>query len=168
MVETCAHEKKQLSRRKLKNDTFANYYQCLDCGRPVGSAVASREAEKIQRGLLPLFDDALQRAKEQERADAWHEQQAQRTQQEAMSRELWWDVYNSHLASPAWKAIRQRIMRRDNFICQGCLERPACDVHHLTYRHLEHEFMFELIAVCRACHDRWREYVAGQDRPWLL
>jgi len=32
---------------------------------------------------------------------------------------------------------------------------PATEVHHLTYQHVGHEFLFELVAICRECHTRW-------------
>ncbi len=64
------------------------------------------------------------------------------------------DEYDVYLASPEWQAKRAKILKRANGICEGCLERKATQVHHLTYEHVYHEFMFELIAVCDKCHAR--------------
>ena len=168
MVNECLHERKQLCRRLLANETWANYYQCQECGRAVGSAVSKSEAERIHPGLLPVFDDERRKTQEQQRVQAWRDQQAQRHQEQEMSQALWWDVYRAYLDSAAWQAKRQAVLRRDEWICQGCLERPACDVHHLTYKHLEYEFLFELVSVCRACHDRWHSFVEEQERPWVV
>ncbi|MCK1357156.1 MULTISPECIES: hypothetical protein [unclassified Bradyrhizobium] len=34
------------------------------------------------------------------------------------------------------------------------MDRKATQVHHLTYKHIFREFVFELIAVCDECHSR--------------
>lgn len=62
--------------------------------------------------------------------------------------------YDDYLRSPQWKRKASLIMQRANHRCEGCLSRPATQVHHLTYKHKFHEFAFELIAVCETCHDR--------------
>jgi 5-methylcytosine-specific restriction endonuclease McrA len=38
----------------------------------------------------------------------------------------------------------------------GCQSR-ATQVHHLTYRHLGNEPLFELMAICRDCHEQLTE-----------
>ena len=35
----------------------------------------------------------------------------------------------------------------------GC-KRTASDVHHLTYAHWRNEPLFDLISVCRPCHEQ--------------
>lgn len=61
--------------------------------------------------------------------------------------------YHEYLVTPEWGSIRARVLKRDNNICQGCLEQPATQVHHLSYEHQGHEFAFELVGVCRDCHE---------------
>lgn len=54
-----------------------------------------------------------------------------------------------------WKKnIRPKVFSRDNYTCQGCLEKKAQVVHHTTYDHIGKEFMFELISLCFECHER--------------
>ena len=60
--------------------------------------------------------------------------------------------YDEYLQSDKWKAIRLKVLKRDNNLCQGCLEAPAQDVHHITYDNFGDELMFELLSVCRDCH----------------
>lgn len=62
--------------------------------------------------------------------------------------------YDIYLKTPGWRARRAKVMKRANGICEGCLERQATQVHHLTYGHVFEEFMFELVAVCDECHAR--------------
>lgn len=59
--------------------------------------------------------------------------------------------YEAYINSPEWKTLRLKILERDNFICQICGS-AAEEVHHLTYKHLGHEFYFELISLCEKCH----------------
>lgn len=38
------------------------------------------------------------------------------------------------------------------FMCEGCLERPATQVHHLHYQRVFDECLFDLVAICDRCH----------------
>ena len=60
--------------------------------------------------------------------------------------------YAVYLESPEWKEKRKLVMKRDRNRCQSCLADDATEVHHITYRHLFNEPLFDLVAVCRACH----------------
>jgi hypothetical protein len=61
--------------------------------------------------------------------------------------------YKNYLLCPEWKKKRKFIIQRDK-ICQGCLDAPIHQVHHLTYRNVGNELMFELVGLCRECHSR--------------
>jgi 5-methylcytosine-specific restriction endonuclease McrA len=76
--------------------------------------------------------------------------------------------YRDYLKSPKWWLIRDLVLKRDKRLCQGCLTNEATQVHHLTYRHLFNEFMFELISVCSACHQRLHgpDPQAGEALPY--
>lgn len=64
------------------------------------------------------------------------------------------DQYNEYLKSDQWRALRTKVLSRDNFICQSCLTEKAAEVHHLTYDNLFNEHAFELVSLCKACHER--------------
>ncbi len=66
----------------------------------------------------------------------------------------WRQLYHEYIDSEEWKALRKIILERDNYNCQICNEK-ARDVHHLTYKHLKNEFHFELVALCRDCHEKY-------------
>ena len=68
-------------------------------------------------------------------------------------REEWWRKYNAYLLSAQWKAKSRAVIRRADGICEGCLSRPATQAHHVTYRHVFNELLWELRAVCSKCHD---------------
>ena len=66
-------------------------------------------------------------------------------------------AYADYLASSEWAERRALVMRRCGGVCEGCRKAGADDVHHLTYQHIGAEFLFELVGLCRGCHDRWHE-----------
>lgn len=59
--------------------------------------------------------------------------------------------YDDYLTSDKWYVIRNTVMERDNYKCQIC-KNKATDIHHLTYKNFGKEYLFELVALCRACH----------------
>lgn len=61
--------------------------------------------------------------------------------------------YHQYLRTEEWKRKRQAVLVRDHYLCQGCLLRRAVDVHHTTYSHIYRELMFQLVSLCRECHD---------------
>ena len=62
------------------------------------------------------------------------------------------EMYHLYLRSPKWKAKRKSVMTRDHGKCCFCGAR-AVDVHHLTYARIFNESLFDLVAICRECHD---------------
>lgn len=63
--------------------------------------------------------------------------------------------YRAYLSSSDWALKRDAVMERAEGLCEGCRARPATEIHHLSYDHVGDEFLWELAAVCRPCHDRW-------------
>lgn len=61
------------------------------------------------------------------------------------------DDFQAYYWSPEWEERRLRVLRRDHSTCQIC-GNDAEIVHHLTYAHFKHEFLFELISLCSQCH----------------
>lgn len=61
--------------------------------------------------------------------------------------------HSAYLQSSDWKRKRLLVLKRDNCICQGCLEAKATEVHHKSYRYWKNEPLFDLISVCKKCHD---------------
>lgn len=65
--------------------------------------------------------------------------------------------HQQYLKTPQWKDMRLKVLKRDDYTCQGCLENPATEVHHITYDNWKNEFMFELMSLCRECHSRFHK-----------
>ena len=62
--------------------------------------------------------------------------------------------YKQYLNSELWKFKRKKVLERDNYLCQACLTNKADEVHHLTYDNCYDEPLFELISVCKRCHQK--------------
>jgi 5-methylcytosine-specific restriction endonuclease McrA len=67
--------------------------------------------------------------------------------------ERWWELYNEYLASPEWASKRLRVRARDYGRCQLCNSDCFLDIHHLTYNRVGDEALFDLVTLCRNCHD---------------
>jgi 5-methylcytosine-specific restriction endonuclease McrA len=65
---------------------------------------------------------------------------------------IWKIEHEEYLHSDKWKAIRLKVLKRDNHLCQVCLDYPATEVHHLNYINWKNELMTDLLSVCRDCH----------------
>lgn len=66
----------------------------------------------------------------------------------------WPALYAGYLKSEEWALRRDLVLQRAGGRCEGCRLKAASEVHHLTYEHVTHEFLFELVALCDGCHDR--------------
>ncbi len=61
-------------------------------------------------------------------------------------------AYEWYLGTNFWRAKRNEAMARANHVCQRCGERPATEVHHLTYERVFNEMAADLLPVCSPCH----------------
>ena len=102
--------------------------------------VTKAEAEKI------LADIAVRRQQEWDIRSAASQAKfaGEREQRDADRRQ--------YLRSDAWAELRRAILRRDKWLCQGCLKATATQVHHLTYANLYNELCFQLVSLCADCH----------------
>lgn len=75
--------------------------------------------------------------------------------------------YAEYLASPQWRRIRQRVLRRDRGLCRSC-GRRAYQVHHGSYSRatMEGRELSQLFAVCGRCHLAATFSVTGSKRTW--
>lgn len=155
-LDQCQHTNWKHTRRGT-----GIWKQCTDCFRAVGSAVSKNKFLPGQIDVMPIFDEQARRTIE----DQWmHERQSEREQQQQRTKEERRSKYEAYLLSPAWHALRIKVLRRDNYLCQACYEARATDVHHKTYEHLFNEPMFDLESVCRPCHERLHD-ITPESEP---
>ncbi len=143
----CLHDRRELRYRVIKGGSVAYVRQCPDCGdtsSPVKTSVALKEADGEP---IPDYDENAENNYHRLKQEAFKE--AERQLQGEVSTE-----YKEYLQSLEWDAKRRRVLRRAGGLCEGCLERPATQVHHHNYQNLGSEFMWQLSAVCNECHER--------------
>jgi 5-methylcytosine-specific restriction endonuclease McrA len=144
--QSCPCIAKADSFRTLSNGTEQWGYQCLACGK---FSVRSRKSFTCRPNRE--FDPAIR--------DSFYEQQITASKQfytrkRAAERDAWMLRHDAYLRSEKWRKLRGEALKRDKYLCQGCLSAQASCVHHLSYDHHQNELLFELVSLCSACHDR--------------
>lgn len=79
----------------------------------------------------------------------------------------WFAEHAAYLATPEWFFKRGQVLNRDGYQCQARLQSCrgiATQAHHLTYKHWRNEPLFDLVAVCEACHEAVT-YMDREGRP---
>lgn len=158
-ITQCAHDEIELRRRVQSNGVEVVMRQCLGCGGNRGNVKKSSVSE-AEYAALPEWDETW---KERQQA-GWEARQAAFEAARAEEQRQWREFYDAYLLSDAWAARRRQVLDRAEGLCEGCGERRATQVHHLTYAHLGDEFLWELKAVCRACHTR----LHGVNEPTMI
>jgi hypothetical protein len=139
----CAHEQSELRVRITVSGSKQYVDQCVECGRATSSPVAHNHARVRALTAEVPFDPTLH--------DRWFERyRIARGQRDT----AWFAAYNAYLQTEAWRERRRLVMQRAGDVCEGCRQQPATQVHHLTYQHVSEEFLWELVAICDACHER--------------
>lgn len=138
---TCGHANPVMV--KAKDSAGRAYYikQCQTCYRKLGSNIGKEHATGREPAMIEVDWDYFYQGRSRIKQAMWQEQH-----------EEWLDEHNAYLQSPEWKAKRLLVLKRCNGICEGCLQRKATIVHHLTYAHWRNELLFELVGVCDCCH----------------
>ncbi len=145
----CQHPQTELRDYRTSNGGWQRKDQCLICG-----SSASQAKPRDKNSSVPEWDARL--------STLWETQcNARRRKIEDMliERTANWEtegypLYEDYLKSDAWKRKRSLVLARDKQTCQSCLEQPATEVHHLTYDQIFEEYLFDLVSVCRKCHER--------------
>ncbi len=142
------------SGRRLvaKRDSIGRTHFVLQCLR-CGSAEPVKKTELTQREMdaAPDFDAGL--------ADRWNwKRQSYARELHNARREAEHDAFRGEheafLRSAAWQDMRRRVFDRCGGICEGCRMRRAVQVHHRNYTYkFGCEMLFDLVAVCRECHE---------------
>lgn len=145
----CDHEQSAVRKQTVRGGGIHYVRQCLRCGQRVSNAMSREVAIELAGGNEPPpFDSVLFEAWEKAKAD--HAAEISRR----FDRSAFFEEYSRYLAGPVWAEKRRLVLARANSICEGCGKAPANEVHHLSYKHVGSEFLFELVAVCQQCHNR--------------
>lgn len=138
----CEHTERRLRRRTLASGTVTYWHQCSTCGH--GVQVRKSGLCDLERLTASEWDSDLH--------DRWYRDQLDTYK--ATEDAKWWAWYSSYLQSEQWLHKRELVLNRARGRCEGCGERRATQVHHLTYQRAGDEMLFDLAAICDHCHDR--------------
>lgn len=148
----CRHSETSLVQFTAANGSIHIRRCCIHCGQLTGISLKREPHHASLPNYSPTTRDLYEARRERKRSEVI--QKHVRLQRDKDS-EFWRD-YNEYLASDAWKIRRQKVLRRSGGLCEGCLERPATEVHHTTYDNVFDELLFQLRALCKECHDKCR------------
>lgn len=159
---TCEHpeERTELRQRLVGGGSVMVGHQCKNCGGLVGKWVKLERVPKWRE--LPQWDHGIESLWRESEKKYMHEFRAWRVQQDGIAAfgrgeedkpDAFWEKYNEYLRTPQWAEKRALVLKRANGICEGCGVNAATQVHHLTYAHVGREMLFELVAICDACHE---------------
>jgi hypothetical protein len=146
-------------RRTIRGGSIQYIQQCLDCGQSVGNP-RKHSAELLS---APIFDEELESKVGRARNVAYQELIQKHIRIQRDRTVGFWEKYNKYLLSQEWGIKRSKVLARAQANCEGCGMRPPTQVHHLTYRHIFEEFLFELVAVCDHYHKRLHIEATAQD-----
>lgn len=137
-------------------DNRRNYYiRCATCGRP-GSPVPKSALNQIEKDGAEGRAFSLAERRQAEDVAAVETVRNAAARRTAAS-DAWWRKYDEYLRSDRWRfEKREPVLVRDGYLCQArlsCCTNEATQVHHTTYEHVFDEPLFDLIAVCRECHE---------------
>lgn len=167
----CAHERSTPVRFIKSNGVVCVRVQCQQCGENLGE---KRKADYCV-DKLPMWDHELK----QERIENYRRRQIELRDQAESQRQAaiveqsqeWWEKYNAYLRSTQWHKMRQLVLDRDGNLCQACLTNKATHVHHVSYdlyNRLGKSAAFELVAICRLCHEQIHPHMSdAQDKLTL-
>jgi 5-methylcytosine-specific restriction endonuclease McrA len=148
ILARCVHPRRELRQKTNRGGAVQYIDQCLDCGDSVG--MFQKHSPKLSRS--PAWDDQIQTNYIAVRENQKSEIIQKHVRIQRNRTEGFWKRYKEYLESDEWAQKRLKILKRAKGQCEGCGERRATQVHHLTYEHAFKEFLFELVAVCGDCH----------------
>jgi hypothetical protein len=163
-ISECDHASRVV-RKQNSAGHWMFTYQCSKCGDidrgriPTGGVWIPKSAVNDDLVLIPVFNEGLRESRLRQATLAMK-------QAREVEREEWWDEYDAYLSTPEWHEKREKALARDRYLCQGCLERQAVHVHHLTYQRLFHELICDLVSLCMECHQLCHPYKDISGRNW--
>ena len=147
-LEGCPFAKMERRSQTYSNGLVVHVMQCVKCGKYTGNKI-----KKDSSNPPPLDRQLIVAGREAQYANY----EAAKIAIEPDPKQQYSEAdYGIYLGSEVWKARRRKVIDRDK-ICQGCMDAPIEDVHHLSYRNLYDEFLFQLVGLCRNCHSKWHQ-----------
>jgi transposase len=158
----CKHAHNTVRKKLAADGAISIWQQCDRCGHKVSIAIKKATMTLAQVQALPTWDTQLESRFYAEKKKYFDESYAAEKKRHA---DAWHCAYDQYLHSPEWKRKSKLVMLRAQGICEGCRETEAIDAHHLSYDDVGHEFLFQLVALCRKCHDKLHGRIPSVSSP---
>jgi 5-methylcytosine-specific restriction endonuclease McrA len=151
VYETCKHEKNNPVKYSQDEKVYVKNL-CVECKFLNGSFIKQSTVNLVKLKTI-----------NKEKHDKYHqdcgERYAARIKEidilrNQQSKKVFFEKYNEYLKTTEWQERRDEVLKRDNYICQACLNARATQVHHLNYVHWGNEPLFDLVAICNECHEK--------------
>jgi len=144
---TCKHLRFEIRYRKATNGTLMYKKQCIRCGETLGDWIPHSRIPPAAE-IVPIDDGLPQRYQ----LNVRELKQALFERKKELERKDFFESYDEYLNTPEWREKRVLVFKRCNGICEGCGIKKATEIHHLSYKNVGNEFLFELAGVCSDCH----------------
>lgn len=150
------HPRQRMTYKTDTNMVVRYFYQCFKCGeklKPVGKLGVRKlidDGELKEEEIIP-FDETIIKTRNELKSRIISEALAIRARKDNEKKR---NEYSAYISSPGWKIKRQMVLKRAGGRCEGCAVEPAQEVHHLHYHRFGNEMLFDLVAVCKNCHDK--------------
>ncbi len=145
--------------------------QCIRCGAHVGDL----KKNGYDVDALPAWDEYLR--------DLWQDNKRQRAaelrtelvEQETVEAVDAKAAYRAYLLTAEWRRVKEFVLKRDNFICQGCGCKVSKNIYPLPDRaevHRKHYYelnktgkswAWECVTLCHKCHREYHGKECGDD-----
>jgi 5-methylcytosine-specific restriction endonuclease McrA len=152
----CNHDRMSVVYKRSAAGAQIFRHQCEVCGELLSQQVPrSRLTDQEAATAWPADTERSDQRKQQMR-DEISRRYAQFLSQNLYARQKaeFWAKYDAYMESSEWRVKRSKVLERSGGMCEGCGDRFADHVHHLTYERLGDEMLFDLVAVCKPCHEK--------------
>ena len=161
-IQSCKHEKSAVKKWFRHNGVEYGMKQCEDCGIRFGNQMNLTTHQNAPHGDVRKH---LQRDVSNQITYSVYTETARKiitpppqpTQKKKKTENKRSKEYEKYMSSEAWKQKRLLVLKRDNYTCQarmnGCTMK-AQHVHHVSYKFLGDEPLWDLQSVCVNCHRR--------------
>lgn len=145
-MPSCDHDDAELRTHVHADGRPFIKLECQVCGKRGNAMPRAHPAVRDLPEDPPPIDETI--------SERWWAEISAQRDAEWNERRSW---YADYLQSDAWRQKSAAVLFRDRGVCQakldGC-QHTATEVHHRTYDHIGDEPLFDLVAICRACHAR--------------
>lgn len=150
--ENCKADTLVTVRLLISERDHRNHFRfiCTGCGVWMGMIARTNVIAPVEKHTASFEQAQRDQQKLREtRQRAWMENWEK---QRNLEREQRRAEYRKYLQSDQWRKKRAAVMQRANGICEGCQRARAVEVHHLHYKNVFNEPLWDLVASCEACH----------------